>query len=216
LATIDELGAQVGDAIARARGIGLLGRTTAAERKWASLYSEMARDEPGGLLGAIIARDAAQVLRLSVIYALIDGSSEIDVCHVEAAYAVWQYCRDSARIIFGDSLGNPIADRLLAAIRRAGPDGLSATEQSRALSGHANKGQILAARQELERRRLVVSRVEPTKGAPVTISAAAEHAKQAKEAKLGLSLEAPYLTDDDIEGYSQSANFTDDDCAADG
>ena len=43
--------------------------------------------------------------------------------------AVWRYCEASALFIFGDSLGDPIADRLLAAIREAGTDGLDTTAQ---------------------------------------------------------------------------------------
>jgi hypothetical protein len=42
-----------------------------------------------------------------------------------AALAVWRYCFNSARFIFGDSLGHSVADVLLAALTAAGAMGLS-------------------------------------------------------------------------------------------
>lgn len=44
-----------------------------------------------------------------------------------AALAVWDYCEASARYIFGDALGYPDADRILAELR-ATPEGLTRTE----------------------------------------------------------------------------------------
>jgi hypothetical protein len=71
---------------------------------------------------------AAQVLRLSMVYALLDQSDEIDIHHVEAALAVWKYSEASARWAFGSSLGNPVADELLSALREVKRSGLSSTE----------------------------------------------------------------------------------------
>ena len=55
------------------------------------------------------------MLRLSVIYAALDGSDMIEVCHLEAALAVWRYCETSAHLIFGDA---SLYDEALAAQRR--------------------------------------------------------------------------------------------------
>src|SRR6266540_2881268 len=93
-------------------------------------------ERPGGLLGAITARADAQVLRLSVAYALAEGESVIDVQHLQAAWGLWSYCAASARMIFGDSTGNARADRLLAAIRTKRPDGLDRAEWHRVLGGN--------------------------------------------------------------------------------
>ncbi len=179
---IDRCGRQMRDALTTARKIGKVRRTQEAEKEWATIYYALAEDEPGGLLGSIIARDAAQVLRLSLIYGLIDGSRDIDVEHVRAAAAVWSYCRESARIIFGDALGNPIADRLLTAVRGAGPDGLTGRDIDRALSGHASKAQIAAALAELERQGLTVTQTEQTGGRPTTRTVARQHADKAEKA----------------------------------
>ena len=77
------------------------------------------------MLGAIIGRTEAQVIRIALIYALLDQRDKIDLVHLEAAIAVWEYCEASARYIFGDALGDPIADEILQAVRQAGEEGLS-------------------------------------------------------------------------------------------
>src|SRR5262249_19133922 len=81
---------------------------------------KLSEGEPG-LLGAILARAEAHVLRLSIIYAVLDRSPVISAEHLHAALAVWDYADASARRIFGDALGLSIADTILAALRARGP-----------------------------------------------------------------------------------------------
>ena len=66
----------------------------------------------------MIARAEAQVIRLSLVYALLDGKDVIDTAHLKAAMAVWAYCDELATQIFGDSIGDPVADDILVALRR--------------------------------------------------------------------------------------------------
>ena len=47
--------------------------------------------------------------------------------HLEAALAVWQFCEDSAKYIFGERIGDKNADALLDALREA-ENGLTRTE----------------------------------------------------------------------------------------
>ncbi len=47
--------------------------------------------------------------------------------HLRAALAVWQYCADSARYILGNSLGDPVADKLLQNLHKSSK-GLSQTQ----------------------------------------------------------------------------------------
>jgi len=143
------LGQRVRSALESIRMIGLMRRTSAAEERWTDLYHEMAADEPGGLVGAVIARDTAQVLRLSVCYALTDGSRDIDLPHLEAAWAVWAYCRKSVTQIFGERTGDPLADRLLDAVIAAGEDGLTTDAQHAALGRHTKADRLRAARELL-------------------------------------------------------------------
>ena len=73
---------------------------------------------------------AAQVLRLSLIYALLDCAAEIRWEHLVAALEVWRYCQDSAKHIFGDALGDPTADEILRALRGC-PAGMTRTRSVR-------------------------------------------------------------------------------------
>jgi len=80
-----------------------------------------------GLLGAILGRAEAQVMRLACLYALLDRSAVVRPPHLLAAIALWRYFENSARYVFGTSLGDRDADTLLAAIR-ASAQGLTRTE----------------------------------------------------------------------------------------
>ena len=106
----------------RARTREELFRDAETEQLWASVYRSLA-EIPQGLTGAILARGAAQVLRLSLIYSLMDEresertEAAIRAPHLMAALALWDFCRSSVLRIFGDCVGDPIADRLLKVIK---------------------------------------------------------------------------------------------------
>jgi hypothetical protein len=63
-------------------------------------------------------------MRLSCLYALLDASEEVRAEHLRAGLAVWQYCENSARFIFGDALGDATADEILREVRNHA-DGMS-------------------------------------------------------------------------------------------
>jgi hypothetical protein len=84
-----------------------------ATKLWVPFYTDPARELPGKL-GAVTSRSEPQTLRLSMIYALLDGSVVIRADHLRAAIALWQYAEDSARYIFGDATGIPKEDKSLA------------------------------------------------------------------------------------------------------
>jgi hypothetical protein len=86
---------------------------------WENVYRSLSEARPG-MLGSIVARADPQTLRLAVLYAVLDLSDQIKLVHLKAALALWKYCEDSARYIFGDSLGDPLADELLRALRNSG------------------------------------------------------------------------------------------------
>jgi hypothetical protein len=116
---IAELAARVRKVLDFARKTSVVRRDDETDQVWAVVYSTLTASQLG-LLGAITARAEAQVLRLSLIYALLDCSPEIRRLHLEAALALWQYAEDSARFIFGDATGDPVADQILSALRRSG------------------------------------------------------------------------------------------------
>jgi hypothetical protein len=84
----------------------------------------------GGMLGDILARGIPTVLRLSMIYAALDKAKLVDVIHLKAAHALWNYSVASACWIFGDNVGNWRADAIIQALRREGPMGMTRTRIS--------------------------------------------------------------------------------------
>lgn len=163
----------------RQRRLKRIKRSGAASREWEIFYDSV-DDDRDGLFGAVTARAEAQVLRLSVAYALLDGADEIDVDHLNAALAVWRYSEMSCRYIFGNRSGSVVADRLLAGIRAAGEDGLDGTQQRRVFSGHINTNDLLRARSELESRGLIVTETIDTGGRPRLISFACKALEASK------------------------------------
>jgi len=131
---LTDLRRQIGLAVFHSRTREELRRDEAASAHWRVIYRELSEGQPG-LLGSMTGRAEAQVMRLACLYALIDACQAITLEHLKAALALWRYCLDSARFIFGDSLANPIADDLRLALREAGALGLTRAEMSREVLG---------------------------------------------------------------------------------
>lgn len=148
-------------AVTHARQLGEIARDDAAKAVWARVYPSLSEGKPG-LFGAMISRAEAQVLRLSAIYAALDESSVIRLPHLQAALAVWDYAEASARRIFGDRLGSPLADMILEALRTCGQ--MTRTQIDRLFQGHKRAEEIGQALATLHRRGAVRYRHEPTGG----------------------------------------------------
>jgi hypothetical protein len=97
--------------------------TPAAAELWAGeLYPGLRADRPG-LAGAMTARGTAFVLRTALTYCLLDAPAarrHVDVCHLRAAFAVWEYARASADLLFGGGVAETLGDRILSLLA-AGP-----------------------------------------------------------------------------------------------
>ena len=76
---------QLTTAVTFARSIGQMHRDRNAENLWVQIYPQLSEGKPG-LVGAMTSRAEAQVLRLSLVYALMDCSPVIQQPHLEAAY----------------------------------------------------------------------------------------------------------------------------------
>jgi hypothetical protein len=112
---------------ARALGDHELKRDSEARALWHKVYFDLSEGKPG-LFGAVTSRAEAQVMRLACVYALLDQSVVIKREHLGAALAVWRYCEVSARYVFGDATGDPLADEILSNLRAAGRSGLTRTD----------------------------------------------------------------------------------------
>ena len=125
-ADVGRLGSRLAATADRAQVVGAMSWTSMGRARWESAYDVLTQDRPG-LLGAVTARAEAHVLRLAMIYAVLDKSAEIADTHVEAALAAWRFCDRSAAHLFGGSLGDRDADAILDALRMR-PVGLTRTE----------------------------------------------------------------------------------------
>jgi hypothetical protein len=137
------LGERLKEVIEKTTTLGRVLMTDAAKTEWKAVYSELSAAQ-SGLLGAVTARAEAQTVRLALIYALLDGKGEIDEPHLRAALAVWEYCEASAAHIFGNALGDPIADEILRALQQTGGDGMTRTA-IRDLFGRNKSGDRIGA-----------------------------------------------------------------------
>ena len=164
LGGLDEtrFGVRLREALEFSRGVDELTRTEEARKYWGEKYEDLTA-ERSGLLGAVTARGGPQVCRLSVLYALLDKKSVITLDHLRAALSVWGFAEDSARYIFGDSLGDPIADRILGALRES-DGGLTRTQIADLFQQHRSARQIDRALEALAELQLAEMKSERTKG----------------------------------------------------
>jgi hypothetical protein len=154
------------DAVRLGRTAGEMGRDQEAVELWAEVYPQLSGDRMG-LYGAVTTRAEAITLRLSCLYALLDGSPVVAQRHLTAALAVWKYCEDSARFIFGAAIGDATADRILQALRTAAPAGITRTDMSHLFDRHQSTAEIQRALNVLQANGMVRSADEPTPGRPI-------------------------------------------------
>lgn len=158
-----ELG-RLREAISFAETIGEVRRHASLKERWASIYHDFASPPPG-TIGAFFARAPVIVMRIAMIFALIDFKREIREAHLNAALAIWDHAERSLRYIFRADL-DPMAEKMLAAIT-ASQHGLTTTEIRDLFDRHA-KAQDIKERLENLLAERVIERVDskPTGGRP--------------------------------------------------
>lgn len=137
-----------------------------AWRLWDSVYEDLTTSSPG-LLGAVTARAESQVRRIATIYALLDGEGVVRVVHLEAALEVWRYCRESAAVIFGQSLGDTTADEVLRVLRET-QHGMTRKQLHDHFSRHLSGPELSRVLALLEEQGLVKQIREKTGGRPAS------------------------------------------------
>jgi len=159
---------KVKDAADFAKQCGEVALTEEAKELWQNIYSDLSKEIPG-LIGSITGRAEAYVLRLSLIYALLDHSKLIEKEHLMAALAVWRYADDSARYIFHDKTGSNDADKIVDTLRKYSGR-LSRTEISeKAFSKNKPSAEIEAALDILRFNNLIREYSEQTEGRDIEI-----------------------------------------------
>jgi len=138
-----------------------------ARSLWYEVYPKLSEGKPG-LLGAMIARAESQVLRLSCIYALLDCSLIIRKEHLKAALAVWKYCENSCRYIFGSKLEDPVADTILRALIKS-PEGMTRTAINGLFSRNLGKDKMDEALVFLKKHGFIKPGKRDTGGRPAEV-----------------------------------------------
>lgn len=115
------------EAVVFAKKVVEMKRDDEASELWRNVYPELVADKEG-TFGKVTARARAQILRLSCIYALLDLTAIVRREHLESALALWQYCENSARYIFGGDVLSKNEQKLYDWLCEADKDGLNKTE----------------------------------------------------------------------------------------
>lgn len=100
-----------------------------AAQDWHETYVTLNEVDKSPLHEATTSRDAPYILRLALIYAILDLSSTVESWHLQAAIAAWNYCDESARQIFenvGQSKDQERKAKILSAL--AGKQSLKKTD----------------------------------------------------------------------------------------
>jgi hypothetical protein len=102
---------QLATALEHAQRAGELTLHSNAKEHWRNIYQEMSKRSMEGVTGALTARAEAHCIRLALIYALLDGANSIELDHLNAALALWEYAASSAAWALGSrSLHYDIAE----------------------------------------------------------------------------------------------------------
>ena len=159
-ADAQRLGNLLSDQLTAAQGIERMEFSPEARRAYEAAYESLTCDH-GGLYGVVTSRAEVQVIRVAMIYASLDGSDTIELPHLEAALAVWDYCDASAKRLFGN-ISIDSLDGRLCQILKNGPK--STTELHNLLGNHTNAGALHAALANLEGQGRIESMGQPTGG----------------------------------------------------
>lgn len=137
------------EAVEFAKNVQEMTRDEESAELWREIYPKLVKDKEG-TFGKVTARARAQILRLSCIYALLDLSAVVKREHLESAIALWQYCEDSARYIFGGDVLSKDARKLFDCLIEAGDEGLNRTEIFEKFSKRIKANKLDAVLDELK------------------------------------------------------------------
>ena len=163
---VEAIAALLADRIAAARNVGRMVRDEQARALWLAEYDDLSA-ERDGLVGSILARGEAQVVRLAMIYALLDGSDVVRLPHLQSALELWRYSERCGDFIFGDATGDRIADEILRSLKQRGA--MSRTEIYNLFARHIASARIGLALDLLSSKGLAVAKMEKTDGRPVEV-----------------------------------------------
>lgn len=136
---LSALQAKVDERVRWAQTVGLMTRDEEAAEYWSELYlGELSKDEEGPLRD-LTSRGKPIILRLSMIYALLDQSLVIRKRHIDSALAIWHYSKMSIEYLYGTSAGTPIGNRILNYLELCPEKHATRTQIVTAMSGYSTR-----------------------------------------------------------------------------
>jgi hypothetical protein len=174
---LDDLATRVRVTLDMARRVARMQRDGECRDLWGAIYGSRPGDgglsdhgddeddeDDGNLADLVCNRREAHVIRLSLIYALLDGSSVITADHLRSAVELWWFCEQSARRVFGGVSTNGIAERMYGFLQAHGRS--TRTEVSRSVAHNIEKSLIDGALASLMKSRRIVCETVVTGGRP--------------------------------------------------
>jgi DnaB-like helicase N terminal domain/Protein of unknown function (DUF3987) len=116
-------------------------RDEKARTLWHEVYPSL-RNRPHGDHGKVTMRAAPIVMRLAVIYAVLDGRHQVSVTHLRSALAFWRYCDQTAASLFGDPRTDEKLTRLLELLDESQAGVSRTTIRAKIGHGRLNPSQI--------------------------------------------------------------------------
>lgn len=121
-----------------------------ARQRWEEIYRTVSIDEVGRA-AAFTARGEAHILRMALIFALLECGETIKVKHLNAAYCLWLYSDASIRHIFCSAEGvegDRDAQRVLTALRRRAA--MTQSDMHKLFNNHKPKRHLIELLTQLE------------------------------------------------------------------
>ena len=151
------------EVIRKAQGLERVRMTQNAGEFYDKLYMKITPSRPG-LYGVITGRAEAQVIRLSLLYAMLEGCSRIHTRHIKSGLAFWNYADASARFIFHGMNEDPKKRKLLDALKVQGE--MSRTHIRDLFGRHLKKERLESMLSQLIAQGHIVKEIEKTGGRP--------------------------------------------------
>lgn len=142
----------------------------ATKELWTEIYPWLSRDK-AGMAGAVTDRAEPQTARLALIYALLDKKDTVEPVHLQSALAVWNYCEESAKSLFGGRGVYKLDDKILSFLES---EPLTLTQINARLGRNVQSKEIKLALQRLTDSGIIKFYTEKTKGRPITIFSAVQ------------------------------------------
>ena len=154
------LAIRLSDALIKSETEQVVEMSAEARQYWARQYHIVSADITG-LMGSVTSRSEAYVLRLGLLFCLLDGLSQIEQKHLQAAVDLVAFCNESVEFIFStpaESEAGTDADKLLKALDKKP---MTQSEVSRVFQGHKTKCQLTHLLTDLQTLNKIKSTQEP-------------------------------------------------------